>query len=85
MAVSLSDNDEMCVFTYLRMNPELLHVDNWRKFMGFMKKMKEWKDVHQCWEQVDQILSILCTLQSQCMRASGCVWSEKCLPPGTVH
>ncbi|KAJ9555626.1 hypothetical protein OSB04_010240 [Centaurea solstitialis] len=53
-AASLSDNDEMCAFTYLRMNPELFQADNWRKFVGFVKKMKEGKDVHKCWEQVER-------------------------------
>ncbi|GJX64527.1 beta-amylase 1, chloroplastic [Tanacetum coccineum] len=53
-AASLSDNDEMCAFTYLRMNPELFQPDNWRKFVGFVKKMKEGKDVHKCWEQVER-------------------------------
>ncbi|GJX58642.1 beta-amylase 1, chloroplastic [Tanacetum coccineum] len=50
----LSDNDQMCAFTYLRMNPELFQADNWRKFVGFVKKMKEGKDAHKCWEQVER-------------------------------
>ncbi|KAJ0617246.1 putative beta-amylase [Helianthus annuus] len=53
-AASLSDNDEMCAFTYLRMNPELFQADNWRRFVAFVKKMKEGKDVHKCWEQVER-------------------------------
>ncbi|KAK9072428.1 hypothetical protein SSX86_008862 [Deinandra increscens subsp. villosa] len=53
-AASLSDNDEMCAFTYLRMNPELFQADNWRKFVAFVKKMREGKDVHKCWEQVER-------------------------------
>ncbi|KAJ0806821.1 putative beta-amylase [Helianthus annuus] len=53
-AASLSDNDEMCAFTYLRMNPELFQADNWRRFVAFVKKMKEGKDVHRCWEQVER-------------------------------
>ncbi|XP_071696542.1 beta-amylase 1, chloroplastic-like [Rutidosis leptorrhynchoides] len=53
-AASLSENDEMCAFTYLRMNPELFQADNWRKFVAFVKKMKEGKDVHKCWEQVER-------------------------------
>nr|XP_043631455.1 beta-amylase 1, chloroplastic [Erigeron canadensis] len=53
-AASLSDSDEMCAFTYLRMNPELFQADNWRKFVAFVKKMKEGKDVHKCWEQVER-------------------------------
>ncbi|KAK1435387.1 hypothetical protein QVD17_01148 [Tagetes erecta] len=53
-AASLSENDEMCAFTYLRMNPELFQAENWRKFVAFVKKMKEGKDVHKCWEQVER-------------------------------
>ncbi|KAI7730763.1 hypothetical protein M8C21_008050 [Ambrosia artemisiifolia] len=53
-AASLSENDEMCAFTYLRMNPELFQADNWRRFVAFVKKMKEGKDVHKCWEQVER-------------------------------
>ncbi|KAI3823070.1 hypothetical protein L1987_04496 [Smallanthus sonchifolius] len=53
-AASLSENDEMCAFTYLRMNPELFQADNWKKFVAFVKKMKEGKDVHKCWEQVER-------------------------------
>ncbi|KAL8260659.1 hypothetical protein R6Q59_028612 [Mikania micrantha] len=53
-AASLSENDEMCAFTYLRMNPELFQADNWRKFVAFVKKMKQGKDVHKCWEQVER-------------------------------
>lgn len=53
-AASLSENEEMCAFTYLRMNPELFQADNWRKFVTFVKKMKEGKDVHKCWEQVER-------------------------------
>ncbi|XP_076942213.1 beta-amylase 1, chloroplastic-like [Bidens hawaiensis] len=53
-AASLSESDEMCAFTYLRMNPELFQADNWRRFVAFVKKMKEGKDVHKCWEQVER-------------------------------
>lgn len=53
-AASLTENDEMCAFTYLRMNPELFQADNWRKFVAFVKKMKEGKDLHKCWEQVER-------------------------------
>ncbi|KAL8162849.1 hypothetical protein V2J09_014338 [Rumex salicifolius] len=45
---------QMCAFTYLRMNPELFQADNWRKFVGFVKKMKEEKDSNRCWEQVER-------------------------------
>ncbi|XP_039002729.1 beta-amylase 1, chloroplastic-like [Hibiscus syriacus] len=34
---------EMCAFTYLRMNPSLFHPENWRRFVGFVKKMNEGK------------------------------------------
>ncbi|CAN4120595.1 unnamed protein product [Withania somnifera] len=47
-----SGDREMCAFTYLRMNPELFHPDNWRRFVAFVKKMKEGKDVNKCREQV---------------------------------
>ncbi|KAG9143044.1 hypothetical protein Leryth_006304 [Lithospermum erythrorhizon] len=50
-----ADGDaEMCAFTYLRMNPELFHPDNWRRFVSFVKKMKEGKDVDRCKEQVER-------------------------------
>ncbi|KAL3506292.1 hypothetical protein ACH5RR_031674 [Cinchona calisaya] len=49
-----SSDREMCAFTYLRMNPDLFHPDNWRRFVAFVKKMKEGKDVHRCWEQVER-------------------------------
>lgn len=54
-ASSLNSNDsEMCAFTYLRMTPDLFQSDNWRRFVAFVKKMKEGKDVHKCWEQVER-------------------------------
>ncbi|KAL9237734.1 hypothetical protein vseg_012248 [Gypsophila vaccaria] len=49
-----SGDREMCAFTYLRMNPDLFHPDNWRKFVGFVKKMNEGKDANKCWEQVER-------------------------------
>ncbi|KAL0414157.1 UNVERIFIED_CONTAM: Beta-amylase 1, chloroplastic [Sesamum radiatum] len=49
-----SADREMCAFTYLRMNPDLFQPDNWRRFVAFVKKMKEGKDVHRCWEQVER-------------------------------
>ncbi|KAK8547976.1 hypothetical protein V6N12_060904 [Hibiscus sabdariffa] len=45
---------EMCAFTYLRMNPSLFQPDNWRRFVAFVKKMKEGKDGRRCWEQVER-------------------------------
>ncbi|XP_062166646.1 beta-amylase 1, chloroplastic-like [Alnus glutinosa] len=48
------DNREMCAFTYLRMNPQLFQADNWGRFVGFVKKMKEGKDAHKCREQVER-------------------------------
>ncbi|XP_055813792.1 beta-amylase 1, chloroplastic [Solanum dulcamara] len=45
---------EMCAFTYLRMNPDLFHPDNWRRFVAFVKKMKEGKDANKCREQVER-------------------------------
>ncbi|KAK4732671.1 hypothetical protein R3W88_025659 [Solanum pinnatisectum] len=58
-ASSLNLNDqsgdrEMCAFTYLRMNPDLFHPDNWRRFVAFVKKMKEGKDANKCREQVER-------------------------------
>ncbi|PHU21488.1 Beta-amylase 1, chloroplastic [Capsicum chinense] len=49
-----SGDREMCAFTYLRMNPDLFHPDNWRRFVAFVKKMKEGKDANQCREQVER-------------------------------
>ncbi|XP_047310274.1 beta-amylase 1, chloroplastic [Impatiens glandulifera] len=48
--------EEMCAFTYLRMNPELFQPENWRRFVGFVKKMKEVgkKDSNKCWEEVER-------------------------------
>ncbi|KAK4341625.1 hypothetical protein RND71_040126 [Anisodus tanguticus] len=49
-----SGDIEMCAFTYLRMNPDLFHPDNWRRFVAFVKKMKEGRDADQCREQVER-------------------------------
>ncbi|GMY26960.1 beta-amylase 1, chloroplastic-like [Fagus crenata] len=49
-----SEGREMCAFTYLRMSPHLFQPENWRKFVGFVKKMKEGKDAHRCLEQVER-------------------------------
>lgn len=49
-----SGDREMCAFTYLRMNPDLFHPDNWRRFVAFVKKMKEGKDANKCREQVER-------------------------------
>ena len=49
-----SGEKEMCAFTYLRMNPHLFQPDNWRKFVAFVKKMKEGKSARKCWEQVER-------------------------------
>lgn len=48
------EDKEMCAFTYLRMNPDLFQADNWRRFVAFVKKMKEGKNLHRCWEQVER-------------------------------
>ncbi|KAE8660092.1 Beta-amylase 1 [Hibiscus syriacus] len=45
---------EMCAFTYLRMNPSLFHPENWRQFVGFVKKMNEGKGARWCWEEVER-------------------------------
>ncbi|KAJ6980685.1 hypothetical protein NC653_024128 [Populus alba x Populus x berolinensis] len=49
-----SDDKEMCAFTYLRMNPHLFQPDNWRRFVAFVKKMKEGKSADRCWEEVER-------------------------------
>ncbi|KAK7380124.1 hypothetical protein VNO78_32552 [Psophocarpus tetragonolobus] len=49
-----SGDREMCAFTYLRMNPHLFEPDNWRKFVAFVKEMKEGKRTHKCWEEVER-------------------------------
>ncbi|OMO95291.1 Glycoside hydrolase, family 14B, plant [Corchorus olitorius] len=51
---SSPEDREMCAFTYLRMNPSLFQPDNWRRFVAFVKKMKEGKDAYRCWEQVER-------------------------------
>ncbi|XP_043719572.1 beta-amylase 1, chloroplastic-like [Telopea speciosissima] len=48
------EEQEMCAFTYLRMNPQLFQEDNWRRFVGFVKKMREGKNGNRCWEQVER-------------------------------
>lgn len=49
-----SGGSEMCAFTYLRMNPQLFQADNWSRFVGFVKKMKEGKGANKCREQVER-------------------------------
>ncbi|CAJ1952243.1 unnamed protein product [Sphenostylis stenocarpa] len=49
-----SGDREMCAFTYLRMNPHLFEPNNWRKFVAFVKKMKEGKGANKCWEEVER-------------------------------
>lgn len=51
---SSSDKRQMCAFTYLRMSPALFQPDNWRGFVALVKKMKEGKDAHRCWEEVER-------------------------------
>ncbi|XP_031482039.1 beta-amylase 1, chloroplastic-like [Nymphaea colorata] len=41
----------MCAFTYLRMTPHLFEPDNWRRFVAFVKRMRE---SGKCWEQVQR-------------------------------
>lgn len=48
------NDSKMCAFTYLRMNPQLFHPENWRKFVAFVKKMKAEKGARKCWEQVER-------------------------------
>ncbi|KAH0452042.1 hypothetical protein IEQ34_019341 [Dendrobium chrysotoxum] len=35
------EREKMEAFTYLRMGPDLFREDNWRKFVGFVKSMRE--------------------------------------------
>ncbi|GMP55810.1 hypothetical protein CsSME_00020519 [Camellia sinensis var. sinensis] len=49
------EDTEMCAFTYLRMNPDLFQPDNWRRFVGFVKKMREGKGGEKrCLEEVER-------------------------------
>ncbi|KAF7150609.1 hypothetical protein RHSIM_Rhsim02G0049200 [Rhododendron simsii] len=48
------EDRDMCAFTYLRMNPHLFQPDNWRRFVAFVKKMKEGKGANRCWEEVER-------------------------------
>lgn len=45
---------EMCAFTYLRMGPDLFHPDNWRRFVAFVKKMREGKSPSRCPEEMER-------------------------------
>lgn len=54
LSVDGEEDSEMCAFTYLRMNPELFQAENWRRFVGFVKKMKEGKNADKCWEEVER-------------------------------
>ncbi|XP_057956937.1 beta-amylase 1, chloroplastic isoform X2 [Malania oleifera] len=49
-----TEDREMCAFTYLRMSPNLFQPDNWRRFVAFVKKMREGKEVERCREQVER-------------------------------
>ncbi|GAB2227458.1 hypothetical protein Droror1_Dr00009280 [Drosera rotundifolia] len=48
------DKQQMCAFTYLRMSPNLFQPENWRKFVPFVKKMREGKNAQKCREQVER-------------------------------
>ncbi|KAF5205894.1 Beta-amylase [Thalictrum thalictroides] len=39
----IEQESDMCSFTFWHMNPDLFQADNWRKFVSFVKKMKERK------------------------------------------
>lgn len=49
-----SGEEEMCAFTYLRMNKELFKEENVLRFMAFVKKMKEGKGANKCLEEVER-------------------------------
>ncbi|KAJ8451196.1 hypothetical protein Cgig2_013968 [Carnegiea gigantea] len=53
---TMNMDKQMCAFTFLRMNPDLFQADKWRKFVAFVKKMKEMNGANnnQCWEQVER-------------------------------
>ncbi|XP_038876128.1 beta-amylase 1, chloroplastic-like [Benincasa hispida] len=54
-ASSLEGDREMCAFTYLRMNTQLFEEENWRRFVGFVQKMKGGKmNGHRSWEEKKQ-------------------------------
>lgn len=48
------DAGRMCAFTYLRMSPDLFQPENWRKFVGFVKRMREGKEEDKCKEMVER-------------------------------
>ncbi|KAL4027875.1 hypothetical protein IC575_011065 [Cucumis melo] len=58
---------EMCAFTYLRMNTQLFEEENWRRFVGFVQKMKEGKNGHRSWEEKkkQQVERLAPNLQSE--------------------
>ncbi|MQM23167.1 hypothetical protein Taro_056230 [Colocasia esculenta] len=43
----------MGAFTYLRMSPDLFQPDNWRRFVAFVKRMREGREAERCREQVE--------------------------------
>ena len=52
---TMNADNQMSAFTFLRMNPDLFQAENWRKFVAFVKKMKEANDANNhCWEQVER-------------------------------
>ncbi|XP_077229336.1 beta-amylase 1, chloroplastic-like isoform X2 [Tasmannia lanceolata] len=53
-AMEVGEEREMCAFTYLRMGPDLFQADNWRRFVGFVKKMGQGRKASPRWEEVDQ-------------------------------
>jgi len=48
------EGEQMCAFTYLRMSPDLFHPENWRKFVGFVKRMGKGKEEHRCREMAER-------------------------------
>ncbi|EPS61951.1 beta-amylase [Genlisea aurea] len=48
--------DEMCAFTYLRMNPDLFQPENWRRFVAFVKRMGEGDENggRKCREEIER-------------------------------
>ncbi|KAF7132106.1 hypothetical protein RHSIM_Rhsim09G0044200 [Rhododendron simsii] len=49
---------EMCAFTYLRMTPDLFQSENWRRFVAFVKKMKEGKNGEQVQREAEHFVHV---------------------------
>ncbi|GFY81463.1 beta-amylase 1 [Actinidia rufa] len=52
------EDREMCAFTYLRMNQDLFQPDNWRRFVAFVKKMKEGKNANPAEREAEHFVHV---------------------------